>query len=178
MAFTKDRKTGIIEPTGHTTAIRSPEVQGRSSASASTTHREFQVHAQDHHAPRLLKLVGQRRRCSTISRARFGTVRGMIRRLGIRSRPGPLMHNVNLQKTRESDRVPHDQPRNRQARKQADGPSSSIGRNVVLVTAATRRAPARGSISSPYGRLPRVHLRSDAPGGFFTREGKPSKRKC
>jgi len=88
VAFTKDRKTGIIgNYKTHDGDTGSPEVQV-----ALLTERinylteHFKVHAKDHHSRRgLLKLVGQRRRLldylKSKDSARYAE---LIRRLGIR----------------------------------------------------------------------------------------------
>ena len=65
MAFTKDRKSGIIGTyRTHDTDTGSPEVQvALLSERINYLTEHFKVHAKDHHSRRgLLKLVGQRRR--------------------------------------------------------------------------------------------------------------------
>ena len=88
VAFTKDRKTGIIGTyKTHDGDTGSPEVQV-----ALLTERinylteHFKVHVKDHHSRRgLLKLVGQRRRLLDYLKSK-DSVRyaELIRRLGIR----------------------------------------------------------------------------------------------
>jgi len=88
VAFTKDRKTGIIGSyKTHDGDTGSPEVQV-----ALLTERinylteHFKVHVKDHHSRRgLLKLVGQRRRLLDYLKSK-DSVRyaELIRRLGIR----------------------------------------------------------------------------------------------
>jgi small subunit ribosomal protein S15 len=81
VAFTKDRKTGIIgDFKTHDTDTGSPEVQ----VALLTEH--FKIHAKDHHSRRgLLKLVGQRRRLLDYLKSK-DTARyaALIQRLGIR----------------------------------------------------------------------------------------------
>ena len=65
MAFTKDRKSGIINTyRTHDADTGSPEVQvALLSERINYLTEHFKVHAKDHHSRRgLLKLVGQRRR--------------------------------------------------------------------------------------------------------------------
>ena len=88
VAFTKDRKTGIIGTyKTHDGDTGSPEVQV-----ALLTERinylteHFKVHAKDHHSRRgLLKLVGQRRRLLDYLKSKDSErYAELIRRLGIR----------------------------------------------------------------------------------------------
>ena len=88
MAFTKDRKTGIIGTyKTHDGDTGSPEVQV-----ALLTERinylteHFKVHVKDHNSRRgLLKLVGQRRRLLDYLKSKdSGRYAELIRRLGIR----------------------------------------------------------------------------------------------
>ena len=88
MAFTKDRKTGIIGTyKTHDGDTGSPEVQV-----ALLTERinylteHFKVHVKDHHSRRgLLKLVGQRRRLLDYLKSKDSErYAELIRRLGIR----------------------------------------------------------------------------------------------
>ena len=88
MAFSKDRKSGIIgDYKTHDTDTGSPEVQVALLSERITYLTEhFKVHAKDHHSRRgLLKLVGQRRRLLDYVKsknvARYGQ---LIKRLGIR----------------------------------------------------------------------------------------------
>ena len=88
MAFSKDRKSGIIgDYKTHDTDTGSPEVQVALLSERITYLTEhFKVHAKDHHSRRgLLKLVGQRRRLLDYVKskdvARYGE---LIKRLGIR----------------------------------------------------------------------------------------------
>ena len=88
MAFSKDRKSGIIgDYKTHDTDTGSPEVQVALLSDRITYLTEhFKVHAKDHHSRRgLLKLVGQRRRLLDYVKsknvARYGQ---LIKRLGIR----------------------------------------------------------------------------------------------
>ena len=88
MAFTKDRKTGIIgDFTKHDSDTGSPEVQVALLSERITYLTEhFKVHAKDHHSRRgLLKLVGQRRRLLDYVRSKDVTrYAELIKRLGIR----------------------------------------------------------------------------------------------
>ena len=88
MAFSKDRKSGIIgDYKTHDTDTGSPEVQVALLSERITYLTEhFKVHAKDHHSRRgLLKLVSQRRRLLDYVKskdvARYGQ---LIQRLGIR----------------------------------------------------------------------------------------------
>ena len=88
MAFSKDRKSGIIgDYKTYDTDTGSPEVQVALLSDRITYLTEhFKVHAKDHHSRRgLLKLVGQRRRLLDYVKsknvARYGQ---LIKRLGIR----------------------------------------------------------------------------------------------
>ena len=88
MAFSKDRKTGIIgEYKTHDGDTGSPEVQvALLSDRINYLTEHFKTHTKDHHSRRgLLKLVGQRRRLldylKSKSTERYATV---IKRLGIR----------------------------------------------------------------------------------------------
>jgi small subunit ribosomal protein S15 len=88
VAFTKDRKTGIIGTyRTHDSDTGSPEVQvALLSERINYLTEHFKVHAKDHHSRRgLLKLVGQRRRLldylKSKDSARYAE---LIRRLGIR----------------------------------------------------------------------------------------------
>ncbi len=88
MAFTKDRKTGIIgDFKKHDSDTGSPEVQVALLSERITYLTEhFKVHAKDHHSRRgLLKLVGQRRRLLDYVRSKDVTrYAELIKRLGIR----------------------------------------------------------------------------------------------
>ncbi len=88
MAFTKDRKTPIIDSyRTHEGDTGSPEVQV-----ALLTERinylteHFKTHAKDHHSRRgLLKLVGSRRRLLDYLKSKDSTrYSNLIKRLGIR----------------------------------------------------------------------------------------------
>ena len=88
MAFSKDRKSGIIgDYKTHDTDTGSPEVQvALLSERINYLTEHFKVHAKDHHSRRgLLKLVSQRRRLLDYVKskdvARYGQ---LIQRLGIR----------------------------------------------------------------------------------------------
>ena len=88
MAFSKDRKSGIIgDYKTPDTDTGSPEVQVALLSERITYLTEhFKVHAKDHHSRRgLLKLVSQRRRLLDYVKskdvARYGQ---LIQRLGIR----------------------------------------------------------------------------------------------
>ena len=88
MAFTKDRKTGIIgEYKTHVGDTGSPEVQvALLSERINYLTEHFKVHAKDHHSRRgLLKLVGQRRRLLDYLKSKdSGRYAALIQRLGIR----------------------------------------------------------------------------------------------
>ena len=88
MAFTKDRKTGIIgEYKTHDSDTGSPEVQvAILSERINYLTEHFKVHAKDHHSRRgLLKLVSTRRRLldyvKTVDDARY---KALIEKLGLR----------------------------------------------------------------------------------------------
>ena len=88
MAFTKDRKTGIIgEYKTHDSDTGSPEVQvALLSERINYLTEHFKVHAKDHHSRRgLLKLVSTRRRLldyvKTVDDARY---KALIEKLGLR----------------------------------------------------------------------------------------------
>jgi len=88
VAFTKDRKTGIIgDFNTHDTDSGSPEVQvALLSERINYLTEHFKIHAKDHHSRRgLLKLVGQRRRLLDYLKSK-DTARyaALIQRLGIR----------------------------------------------------------------------------------------------
>jgi len=88
VAFTKDRKTGIIDTyRTHENDTGSPEVQvALLSERISYLTEHFKTHAKDHHSRRgLLKLVGQRRRLlDYLKRKDVDRYAELIRRLGIR----------------------------------------------------------------------------------------------
>ena len=88
MAFTKDRKTGIIgEYKNHDGDTGSPEVQvALLSERINYLTEHFKVHAKDHHSRRgLLKLVGQRRRLLDYLKSKdMSRYAALIQRLGIR----------------------------------------------------------------------------------------------
>ena len=88
MAFTKDRKTGIIGTyRTHDSDTGSPEVQvALLSERINYLTEHFMVHAKDHHSRRgLLKLVGQRRRLLDYLKSKDSErYAELIRRLGIR----------------------------------------------------------------------------------------------
>ena len=88
MAFTKDRKTGIIgEYKTHDGDTGSPEVQvALLSERINYLTEHFKVHAKDHHSRRgLLKLVGQRRRLlDYLKRSDAERYTTLIGRLGLR----------------------------------------------------------------------------------------------
>jgi small subunit ribosomal protein S15 len=88
VAFTKDRKTGIIGTyKTHDGDTGSPEVQVALLCERITYLTEhFKVHAKDHHSRRgLLKLVGQRRRLLDYLKSKdSGRYAQLISRLGIR----------------------------------------------------------------------------------------------
>jgi small subunit ribosomal protein S15 len=88
VAFTKDRKTGIIGTyKTHDGDTGSPEVQVALLSERITYLTEhFKVHAKDHHSRRgLLKLVGQRRRLLDYLKSKdSGRYAQLISRLGIR----------------------------------------------------------------------------------------------
>lgn len=88
MAFSKDRKTSVIDSyRTHQTDTGSPEVQvALLSERISYLTEHFKIHTKDHHSRRgLLKLVGQRRRLLDYVKSK-DTERyaDLIRRLGIR----------------------------------------------------------------------------------------------
>jgi small subunit ribosomal protein S15 len=88
VAFSKDRKTGIIgEYKTHDGDTGSPEVQvALLSERISYLTEHFKTHAKDHHSRRgLLKLVGQRRRLLDYLKSKDSQrYAELIRRLGIR----------------------------------------------------------------------------------------------
>ena len=88
MAFTKDRKSGIIDSyRTHESDTGSPEVQvALLSERINYLTEHFKVHAKDHHSRRgLLKLVGQRRRLLDYLKSKDSDrYAELIRRLGIR----------------------------------------------------------------------------------------------
>ena len=88
MAFTKDRKTGIIGTyRTHDSDTGSPEVQvALLSERINYLTEHFKVHAKDHPSRRgLLKLVGQRRRLLDYLKSKDSErYAELIRRLGIR----------------------------------------------------------------------------------------------
>jgi small subunit ribosomal protein S15 len=88
VAFTKDRKTGIIGTyKTHDGDTGSPEVQvALLSERINYLTEHFKVHAKDHHSRRgLLKLVGQRRRLLDYLKSKdSGRYADLISRLGIR----------------------------------------------------------------------------------------------
>jgi small subunit ribosomal protein S15 len=88
VAFTKDRKTGIIGTyRTHDSDTGSPEVQvALLSERINYLTEHFKVHAKDHHSRRgLLKLVGQRRRLLDYLKSKDSErYAELIRRLGIR----------------------------------------------------------------------------------------------
>ncbi len=88
MAFSKDRKTGIIgEYQTHDGDTGSPEVQvALLSERINYLTEHFKTHAKDHHSRRgLLKLVGQRRRLLDYLKSKDSErYAALIRRLGIR----------------------------------------------------------------------------------------------
>ena len=88
MAFTKDRKTGIIGTyKTHETDTGSPEVQvALLSERISYLTEHFKVHAKDHHSRRgLLQMVGRRRRLLDYIKQRDADrYRSLIERLGLR----------------------------------------------------------------------------------------------
>jgi small subunit ribosomal protein S15 len=88
VAFTKDRKTGIIGTyKTHDGDTGSPEVQvALLSERISYLTEHFKVHAKDHHSRRgLLKLVGQRRRLLDYLKSKDSSRYAvLISRLGIR----------------------------------------------------------------------------------------------
>ena len=88
MAFTKERKTGIIGTyKTHESDTGSPEVQvALLSERINYLTDHFKTHAKDHHSRRgLLKLVGQRRRLLDYLKSReFARYAAVIQRLGIR----------------------------------------------------------------------------------------------
>jgi small subunit ribosomal protein S15 len=88
VAFTKDRKTGIIDSyRTHEGDTGSPEVQvALLSERINYLTEHFKTHAKDHHSRRgLLKLVGARRRLLDYLKSK-DSVRysDLIKRLGIR----------------------------------------------------------------------------------------------
>ena len=88
MAFTKDRKTGIIDSyRTHEGDTGSPEVQvALLSERINYLTEHFKTHAKDHHSRRgLLKLVGARRRLLDYLKSKDSTrYSDLIKRLGIR----------------------------------------------------------------------------------------------
>ncbi len=88
MAFTKERKTGIIGTyKTHESDTGSPEVQvALLSERINYLTDHFKSHAKDHHSRRgLLKLVGQRRRLLDYLKGKdSGRYAELIKRLGIR----------------------------------------------------------------------------------------------
>ena len=88
VAFTKDRKTGIIGTyKTHDSDTGSPEVQvALLSERINYLTEHFKIHAKDHHSRRgLLKLVGQRRRLLDYLKSKDSDrYAELIRRLGIR----------------------------------------------------------------------------------------------
>ena len=88
MAFTKDRKTPIINDyRTHDADTGSPEVQvALLSERINYLTEHFKTHAKDHHSRRgLLKLVGQRRRLLDYLKSKDSErYAELIRRLGIR----------------------------------------------------------------------------------------------
>ena len=88
MAFTKDRKSGIISSyRTHESDTGSPEVQvALLSERINYLTEHFKAHAKDHHSRRgLLKLVGQRRRLLDYLKSKDSDrYAELIRRLGIR----------------------------------------------------------------------------------------------
>ena len=88
MAFTKDRKTPIINDyRTHDGDTGSPEVQvALLSERINYLTEHFKTHAKDHHSRRgLLKLVGQRRRLLDYLKSKDSErYAELIRRLGIR----------------------------------------------------------------------------------------------
>ena len=88
MAFTKDRKTGIIGTyRTHDGDTGSPEVQvALLSERINYLTEHFKIHAKVHHSRRgLLKLVGQRRRLLDYLKSKDSErYAELIRRLGIR----------------------------------------------------------------------------------------------
>jgi small subunit ribosomal protein S15 len=88
VAFTKDRKTGIIGTyRTHDSDTGSPEVQvALLSERINYLTEHFKVHAKDHHSRRgLLKLVGQRRRLLNYLQKRdLEGYRALIKELGLR----------------------------------------------------------------------------------------------
>lgn len=88
MAFTKDRKTGIIGTyRTHDGDTGSPEVQvALLSERINYLTEHFKIHAKDHLSRRgLLKLVGQRRRLLDYLKSKDSErYAELIRRLGIR----------------------------------------------------------------------------------------------
>ena len=88
VAFTKDRKTGIIGTyKTHDSDTGSPEVQvALLSERINYLTEHFKIHAKDHHSRRgLLKLVGQRRRLLDYLKSKDSErYAELIRRLGIR----------------------------------------------------------------------------------------------
>ena len=88
MAFTKDRKTPIIDSyRTHEGDTGSPEVQvALLSERINYLTEHFKVHAKDHHSRRgLLKLVGQRRRLLDYLKSKDSDrYAALIQRLGIR----------------------------------------------------------------------------------------------
>jgi small subunit ribosomal protein S15 len=88
VAFTKDRKTGIIDSyRTHEGDTGSPEVQvALLSERINYLTEHFKTHAKDHHSRRgLLKLVGARRRLLDYLKSKDSArYSDLIKRLGIR----------------------------------------------------------------------------------------------
>ena len=88
MAFTKDRKTGIIGTyRTHDSDTGSPEVQvALLSERINYLTEHFKVHAQDHHSRRgLLKLVTQRRKLlDYLKDSEPSRYQDVVARLGLR----------------------------------------------------------------------------------------------
>ena len=88
MAFTKDRKTGIIgDYRTHDSDTGSPEVQvALLSARIEHLSQHFANHEKDHHSRRgLLKMVNQRRRLlNYLKNSDADRYKTLIERLGIR----------------------------------------------------------------------------------------------
>ena len=88
MAFTKDRKTGIIGTyRTHDSDTGSPEVQvALLSERINYLTEHFKVHTKDHHSRRgLLKLVGQRRRqLAYLNKSDVTRYRAILAKLGLR----------------------------------------------------------------------------------------------
>ena len=88
MAFTKDRKTGIIGTyRTHDSDTGSPEVQvALLSERINYLTEHFKTHEKDHHSRRgLLKLVGQRRRqLAYLNKTDVTRYRAILAKLGLR----------------------------------------------------------------------------------------------